>query len=112
MIYPHSISAFVDNNNRQIVTNFASVTFNTQVKELKHDGNLCTFRNVLLSLLLQNKESLKGLSVEANMVTVVLLQCEYILFISSNTLKEWVEKVKKQHEIMNKVSRLVYNIMI
>ena len=31
MIYPTNISTFVDDNNRQIVTNLASVIFNTQL---------------------------------------------------------------------------------
>ena len=74
IIYPPNISAFVDKNNRQTVTNFTSVLFNTQVKALKHDGHIYTFRNVMISFLLQHKEILKGLAVEANMITVALLQ--------------------------------------
>ena len=45
MMYPPDISVFVDENNCQIVTNFESVLFNTQVKAFKHDSHLCTFRN-------------------------------------------------------------------
>ena len=56
MIYPPNISAFVDK--KQIVTNFASVIFSTQVKSLKHDGNLYKFRNVLLSFLLKHNKYL------------------------------------------------------
>ena len=52
LIYPPNTSAFVDDNNRQIVTKFASVLFNTQVKALKHDGHHCTFINVMLASLL------------------------------------------------------------
>ena len=54
MIYCLNISEFVDENNHQIVKNFASVLFNTQVKSLKHDGNLSTFINVMLASLLQH----------------------------------------------------------
>ena len=112
MIYPPNVSAFVDGKNRQIVTNFASVLFNTQVKALKHDGNICTFINFILASLLHHNEALKGLSGEANMITVAFLQAAYVLSISSDTLKEWGEKVKEQHERMNKVSMRFYNIMI
>ena len=63
-IYPSNISAFVDYKNRQIVKNFASVLFNTQVKVLKYNGHLCTFINVMLSLLLKHNEYLKGIEVE------------------------------------------------
>ena len=49
MIYPPNISAFFDKNNRQIVTNFASVLFNTQVKALKHDGHIFKFRNFMIA---------------------------------------------------------------
>ena len=52
MIYPPSISAFVDENNRQIVTKFVSVLFNTKVKALMHDVHLSTFRNVMYASLL------------------------------------------------------------
>ena len=48
MIYPPNISAFVDEGNRQIVTNLPSVLFNTQVKSLNHDGHICTFRTVII----------------------------------------------------------------
>ena len=54
MIYPPSISEFVDENNRKIVTNFSSVIFNTQLKALRHDGHICTFKNIMLALILQN----------------------------------------------------------
>ena len=59
MIYTPNISGFVDDNNRQIVTNFVSVTFNTKVKAIKQDGHLCNFRNVMLFFLLQNKNLLQ-----------------------------------------------------
>ena len=54
IIYPPNISALVDENNRQIVTTFTSVPFNTQVKARKSDGHLCQFINVILDLLLQH----------------------------------------------------------
>ena len=73
IIYPPNISAFVDENNRQIVTNFTSVLFNTQVKALKHDGHFCTFRADILTSLLQHNKSLKIVAREANMITVPLL---------------------------------------
>ena len=96
---------FVDKNNRQIVTNFASVLFNTQAKALNHDGHLCTFINVMLASIMQHKKALKGLAGEANTIFIALLQDEYVLSISSDTLKSWGEKFKEQHERMNKVSR-------
>ena len=52
MVYPPNISVFFDKKNCQIVMKFVSVMFNTQVKALKHDGHLCTFRNFMLDLLL------------------------------------------------------------
>ena len=73
IIYPPNISAFVDENNRQIVTNFSSVLLNTQVKSLKHYGHIFTFRTVILDLLLQHTESLEIIAVGANMITVALL---------------------------------------
>ena len=39
------------------------------------------------------------------MINVALLQAADVLGISSDTLKSWGEKVKEQHERMNKVSR-------
>ena len=62
MIYPPNILYFVDKNKGQIVTKFAIVLFNTQVKSLKHDGHLCTFRNFMLTFLLHNNEYLKDLA--------------------------------------------------
>ena len=73
MIHTTRILAFFDKNNLQIVTNFASVLFNTKVKALNHDGHILTFRNYMLVLLLQHN-TLKGLEGEANMSTVLLLQ--------------------------------------
>ena len=58
-IYPPNISDFLDDNNRQIVTNLASVLLNTQVKELKHDGHFRTFINIMLALLLYHNGFLK-----------------------------------------------------
>ena len=87
MIYPPNISAFVDYNNFQIVMKFASVLFNTKVKALKHDGHICTFRNVTLALILQHNEALKGISGEENMITVSLIQAADVLFIIPDTLK-------------------------
>ena len=62
IIYPPNISDFLNDNNRQILTNLASVLLNTKVKELKHDGHLRTFINIILSLLLHHNEYLKGTS--------------------------------------------------
>ena len=59
IIYPPNISDFVDDKNRQIVTNFVSVLFNNQVNSLKHDGNICTFRTGVLASLLNHKKYLK-----------------------------------------------------
>ena len=73
MIYTLNICTFVDKKNFQIVTKFASVPFNNQVKALKHDGHICTFINFMLALILQNNEAIKGLSGEAKMITVALL---------------------------------------
>ena len=73
MIYPLNISAFVDDNNKQLATNFASVLFNTQVKALTHGVHLCTFRYSILALLLWHSKDLKIISGEANMITVPLL---------------------------------------
>ena len=87
------------------MTNFSSVPFNTQVKAVKHDGHICTFGNVILASLLQHNRAPKVLTGEANMITVALLQAADVLGISSDTLKSWGEKVKEQHERMNKVSR-------
>ena len=49
MIHPPIISTYVDDNNNKIVTNSESVIFNTQVKSLRHDGHIYTFRNVMLA---------------------------------------------------------------
>ena len=54
MIYPPKISAFVDENKFQIVKNFVSVLLNTQLKALKHDGNLFIFVYIMLASLLQD----------------------------------------------------------
>ena len=89
MIYPPNISVFVDKNNCQMVTNFAIVLFNTQVKALKYDGHLSTFRNIMLASLLCHHEALKVLAGEANMITVALIQAEDVLRISSDNLKAW-----------------------
>ena len=59
------------------------------MKALNHDGHLCTLINVMLDLLLHHKEALEGISWEANMVTVTLLQAADVLFISSETSKAW-----------------------
>ena len=83
---------------------FASLLFNTQLKSLKNDGHLCTYRKFMLASLLHHNKYLKGLSGEANMITVVLLQAADVLSISSDNLKSWGGNFKEQHEIMNKVS--------
>ena len=66
---------------------FASLLFNTQLKSLNNDGHIFTFRNVMFALLLRNKEDLKGLEGESNVITVTFIQSADFLFISSDTLK-------------------------
>ena len=87
------------------MTNFSSVLFNTQAKSLKHDGHICTFRHIVLASILYHNKSLQCLSREANMITVAFLQDADVLYIGADTLKSWGEKVKKQHDRMNKVTR-------
>ena len=77
IIYTPKISAFVYYNNRQIVTNFVIVTFNTKVKAINQDGHLCNFINVMFVFLLQNKKSLKGISEESNMITVSFIHAGF-----------------------------------
>ena len=48
MIYPHIISAFIDDNKHQIETKPASVTFNTQVKAIRNDNRIYAFINFML----------------------------------------------------------------
>ena len=64
------------------------------MKSLKHDGHICTFRNVMIALLLNHNKALKCLSGDSNIITVVFLQSVYFLSIGSDYLKEWGEKVK------------------
>ena len=104
IIYPPNIPAFVEENNRQILTNFSSVLFNTQVKVLKDDGHICTFINFMLASLIQHNEALKGLAVETNIISVVLFSSADVLSIISDTLKTWGRQFKEQHERMNKIS--------
>ena len=52
------------------MTNFSIVLFNTQLKSLRHDGNLYTFINVMLPSLLHNNEALKVFGGEAHMMSV------------------------------------------
>ena len=52
MIYPTSISAFFDDENLQILTNFVIVIFNTQVNSFRHDDNLSKFINAILASLI------------------------------------------------------------
>ena len=73
MIYPPNISAFVDENSRQIVKDFVIVLFNTQVKALKNDSHICTSRTGMLALLLQHNKALKIIAVEKNMITFPLI---------------------------------------
>ena len=73
MIYPLNILAFVDDKNRKIVTNFACVLFNTQMKALKHDDHTFTLKTGMLTFLLHHKKALECISGEANMITVPLL---------------------------------------
>ena len=97
------MSAFVDDNNRQIVTKVASVLFKTKVKTLRHYDHLFTFRNFMLDLIMHNTKALKDIEGEENMIKVALLQVADVVFISSYTLKERGRKAKEQHEKMNKV---------
>ena len=96
MINPPNISAFVDDNNRQIVTNFSNVLFNTQVKELKYDGHLYKLINFMLASLPQNNKALRFISVDANMITVSFIQAVDVLFISSDILKTQGENIKEK----------------
>ena len=105
MIYPSNISDFFEENNRQIVTNFEILLFNTQVNALKCGVRICTFSNVMIASLLQYKKAIKFIAGEANIITVTFFQAASVLFISSDTLKVWGEKVKEQHKIINKGSR-------
>ena len=73
MIYPPIVSALIDEKNRQIVKNLAILLFKTQVKALSRAVNIFTFINVMLALLMQHIESLKGLVVEVNMIKVAFL---------------------------------------
>ena len=73
MIYPPNISVFVDDNKSQIVTNFASVIFNNQVKALKYDYHIYTFITVVLASIFQHNEALKVIIIEANIITDTLL---------------------------------------
>ena len=59
IIYDLNISAFVEDNNRQIVMNFPREPFNTKLKALKNYGHIFTFRTAILDELLQNNESPK-----------------------------------------------------
>ena len=62
MIYPTNISAFVNEGNRQIVTNYSIVLFNTQVKALSHDVHICILINIMLDSLMHHNESFKGVA--------------------------------------------------
>ena len=73
MIYPPIISAFVDENKRQILTKVSSIIFNTIVKALTHDGHICTLRTVILASLLKHTEALKIIAGYANIIKVALL---------------------------------------
>ena len=73
MLYPTNISSFSDDNNRQLVMNFASVRFKTQVKALKHDGHICTFIKVMLASLLQHNKYLKIIAGEEHTITVAFI---------------------------------------
>ena len=86
MIYPYRIFAFVDKN-CQILTYFSSVLFNTQVKELKNGGHLYTLRNFMLFSIINNNEALKGVTREAEIITVALIQAENKFCIIPDTLK-------------------------
>ena len=81
MIYPTIILALFDDKNRQIVTTFSSVLFNTQVKSNRHGGHLSTFINVILDSLMQYNKYIKGVTGEAKMITVTLLQAANLLLL-------------------------------
>ena len=93
IIYPPRITDFVDNNNPQIETNFASVIFKTQVKALRHDGHLCPFKFFMIASLLQHKKYLKCIVGEASMIKFSLLQSADVFGISLDTLIEWGREV-------------------
>ena len=46
------------------------------------------------------------------MITVALLQSADVWFISSDTLKAWLEKVKEQHEIIKNTAMQDYKLVI
>ena len=94
MIYPPSISAFVDDNSYKIYTNFSSILFNIQVNAPRHDGHIWPFINVMLDSILRHNKHLKYVAGEASMITVEFIQAAYVFGISSYTLNEWWRKVK------------------
>ena len=73
MMYPTSIYYFVDDKNHQILINFVSVLFNTEVNSLRHYDHISTFRNVMLTLILHNNKYLRSVVLDSNMITVVSL---------------------------------------
>ena len=73
MKYSWNISDFVDDKNHQIVKNFASVLFNTQVKALNQGGYIFTLRTAMLDSLLQHNKALKMVAGEENLITVLFL---------------------------------------
>ena len=100
---PHGLVAS-NNNNNNIVTNFASVLFNTQVKALRHDGHISIFRNFMFYSILHNNKSIKGVTGDNKIITVAFGSICRCFCIILDILKEWVRKVDKKHEIMNKIS--------
>ena len=52
IIFSPKKSAFVDENNHQIVTKFASLLLNNQAKALRYDDHICIFISVMLYYLL------------------------------------------------------------
>ena len=80
MLYPTSVSAFVYKKNHQIATKYSSILFNNQVKALRHDVHICTFRKFMLASLMNNNEDMKLLEGEANMMKVTLLKSADFLY--------------------------------
>ena len=86
MIHPPKISYLVGDNNLQIVTKFSSVLFNSQVKALRHDDHIFTFRKFILASLLYHKKYLKDVIVDTKKITVALLQSADVFFVLSQIL--------------------------
>ena len=56
------------------MTSIVGVLCNAQVKTLKHDGNISTFRNAMLYFIFQKNKDTEVLLKERTIIIVVLLQ--------------------------------------